>query len=235
MRLSEKAKKIISLKKRGFSDSEIAKQFNVSREAITNLLKRVKEKGFWNGESGINPLDNHNYEKYLESAKTSKTFGRPLTRQEWNDLWKEKPFVKKKHRQPQEQEKREVNPDGSLKPKATKKPFPKYRCLKRKCRTPLLPLGEVVFTKGNDNIRQQLLEKGYTHVCPKCKLVYERSRSSPLEKGKCHDCDSPLIKLMFKNEFTGYYQCSNPKCKLLYQEEYKGELEKEMRAHEEVE
>ena len=110
-------------------------------------------------------------------------------------------------------------PTETSKPETTKKPFPKYRCLKQKCRTPLTPLDEVRFKNG-DEAREQLITKGYTHICLKCLRVYERSSTSPLEKGKCHECGSELYNTMKGEQLIGYY-C--PKCELLYG---KDELEK---------
>lgn len=211
MKISE----AIRLKKRGYSVQEIAKKAHVSPQAVNKALIKAKEKGLWNGESGLGVHNEHSYEKYLESAKNSKTIGSPLSRKEWNNLWKEKPTRQQK------QEKRTILPDGSLKPK----PFPKYRCLKKKCRTPLTPLDEVRF-KQKDEIREQLISEGYTHICLECLTVYERSRTSPLKERKCHECETELYKVRKGEEFIGYY-C--PNCKLLYDREEleKGEIKEE--------
>ena len=215
MELSE----IIRLRRKGYSIQEISRRANVSPQAIDKKLRRAKEKGLWNGEESIGVDSSLSYEEYFNHAKNSKMIGSPLSRKEWNNLWKEEPTTQPKR------EKREVLPDGTLKPK----PFPKYRCLKKKCRIPLTPLDEVTF-KQKDEIREQLISQGYTHICLKCLTVYERSRTSPLKESKCHECESGLYEVMKGEEFVGYY-CKE--CNLLYDKE---EVEKgEVKDYEEVE
>lgn len=200
---------VIRLKKRGYSNEEIGKKFHVTPQSIFRALQKAKEKGLWNGESGT---EVHNYEKYLESAKTSKTVGRPLTREEWNSLWE-----KKCVQQPKEKG-RELLEDGSLKPK----PFPKHRCLNKKCRTPLTPLKEVYFIKGHDKVREQLISQGYTHICLKCLRVYEKE--SLEESGfVCAECGNDVVEVSYKG--MTLYHCK--KCRALYD---KDELKKETEA-----
>lgn len=213
-----KVTEAIRLKKRGYSIQEIAKKAHVSPQAVNKALIKAKERGLWNGKSGIDVHDEHSYDEYFNHAKNSKMIGKPLTRKEWNDLWKGEPIKQPKR------EKREVLPDGTLKPK----PFPKYRCLKKKCRIPLTPLDEVTFEQ-KDEIREQLISQGYTHICLKCLTVYQKPRTSALKEGRCHECGSGLFEVMKGEEFIGYY-CK--KCNLLYDKE---EVEKgEIKEYEEV-
>ena len=114
-------------------------------------------------------------------------------------------------------EKREVLKDGSLKPK----PFPQYRCLK--CMKALSPLDEVYFTKGKDQLREQLISQGYTHICPKCLIAYERTKKPPGEVGNCPICGEQLDVCSHKGQLINVLWCS--KCERPFQANEK-DLEK---------
>ena len=200
MKISE----AIRLRKRGYSVKDISELAGITPQVVEENLKRAEKKGLWDGKTGVNE---HDYDEYLAYAKNSKTIGSPLNRKEWDLIWAEVPKLKKPARV--------VNPDGTV------KPLSKYRCLK--CKLPLTPLEDIRF-RNKDELKEQLLDAGFTHICLRCGIVVSRPKTSPLEEQKCERCGNELLRVNRGKEFVGYY-CLN--CKLFYEGELKGYVEKE--------
>ena len=187
---------VIKLKEKGYSNREIAQKFNVTPRAIDKALVKAKRDGLWNGKSGTS--------KYFEDGTA------------------EHPFTIENIMREKKQERREVLPDGSLKPK----PFPKYRCLKKKCRMALTPLDEVTFEQ-RDDIRKELLSRGYTHICLKCLTVYERERK-PIseESANCPNCGSEMHFVEYEGELIDVFWCEECKEGFKAEEEELKKIEK---------
>lgn len=167
---------VINLKQRGYSNTQIAGKYNVSYVAIHKALKKAKERGLWNGESGTKLEDET---ETLENEKI----------------------------------------------KSQLKPFPNYRC--PRCRISLTPLDEIQF-KQQDEKRVELILEGYTHMCLKCLVAYEKSRINPMKKGACPDCEGELelANVTFEKgslPVLAYY-CSS--CEVVYDKSEVKELRK---------
>jgi len=149
-------KEILELKRKGFSQKEIAEKLNITQQDVSYQLRKAKNEGLWNGESG-NPQEG---QMSFEGKK---------------------PAIK-----------------GM------------FRC--SKCHEPIIAIKEVTFYPLK--IGNTLREKGYTHVCVKCRIAFSRE-SSEISDLICPECNGDVQKIPYRKEFL--YHCS--KCRILLDED----------------
>ena len=178
-------------------------EYNKGLQNMTSISEviKLKERGYSNRQiakkCNVTPSAiDHALNKAKKDGLWNGTSG---TNVPYEDGTAEHPYTIKPTKR---KEKREVLKDGSLKPKVS----PQYRC--SKCKRNLYSLDEVFFVKNKDHIRKQLISQGYTHICLKCLIAYERTqRPQSGELEPCPICGNELAFLRYEGELTNVLWC----------------------------
>lgn len=186
---------LIKLRKSCMTLDELASHFGVSRPAIIRALKVAEEKGLYDGSFTFMIMRRNKNGEIVFLTEKELDKGNPIPNEE-------KPFTF-------------FEEEGHAKIGGKNK----HRCLK--CYGYLIPLKdrkgeETVFTHrgrpvhyGGRPIAQILIEKEYTHLCPRCFIAYAKEEEKPLneESVECPICGNELAFLKYEGELTDLLWC----------------------------